>query len=209
MTARIRKVLASTKFVDAPFVALSAAPGGTGKLGAAAPVLSDTSGVKAQSDTVATLVETMKSRVQLPERTGAGPFLFAVDHCFPIKGQGTVLTGTVLSGSCRINDSIELPELRVEKKVKSMQMFKKAVSCIRQGDRAGICVAGLDPELMERGIACTPGSGEYTHSHSGVHFAVGCSNSRTTAQHTKRTQLHCEGNAPAPICCIKLPHPRL
>ena len=25
-----------------------------------------------------------------------GPFLFAVDHCFAIKGQGTVLTGTVL-----------------------------------------------------------------------------------------------------------------
>jgi len=24
------------------------------------------------------------------------PFLFSVDHCFPIKGQGTVLTGTVL-----------------------------------------------------------------------------------------------------------------
>lgn len=24
------------------------------------------------------------------------PFLFAVDHCFPIKGQGTVMTGTVL-----------------------------------------------------------------------------------------------------------------
>lgn len=29
--------------------------------------------------------------------TGAAKsFLFAVDHCFPIKGQGTVLTGTVL-----------------------------------------------------------------------------------------------------------------
>lgn len=25
-----------------------------------------------------------------------GSFLFAVDHCFPIKGQGSVLTGTVL-----------------------------------------------------------------------------------------------------------------
>lgn len=24
------------------------------------------------------------------------PFLFAIDHCFPVKGQGTVMTGTVL-----------------------------------------------------------------------------------------------------------------
>lgn len=29
-------------------------------------------------------------------RQAAGPFLFAVDHCFGIRGQGTVLTGTVL-----------------------------------------------------------------------------------------------------------------
>lgn len=31
-----------------------------------------------------------------PRQQLAKPFLFAVDHCFPIKGQGTVLTGTVL-----------------------------------------------------------------------------------------------------------------
>jgi hypothetical protein len=29
-------------------------------------------------------------------RIVTGPFLFAVGHCFPIKGQGSVLTGTVL-----------------------------------------------------------------------------------------------------------------
>lgn len=28
--------------------------------------------------------------------------MFAVDHCFPIKGQGTVLTGTVLSGTVKV-----------------------------------------------------------------------------------------------------------
>ena len=31
----------------------------------------------------------------VPERR-SGSFLFAIDHCFRIKGQGTVLTGTVL-----------------------------------------------------------------------------------------------------------------
>ena len=33
-----------------------------------------------------------------------GPFVFAVDHCFPIKGQGTVMTGTVLQGGTRIGE---------------------------------------------------------------------------------------------------------
>ena len=36
--------------------------------------------------------------------TYAGPFVFAVDHCFPIKGQGTVMTGTVLQGGTRIGE---------------------------------------------------------------------------------------------------------
>lgn len=31
-------------------------------------------------------------------------FVFAVDHCFPIKGQGTVLTGTVLQGQISVNE---------------------------------------------------------------------------------------------------------
>ncbi len=33
-------------------------------------------------------------------------FLLAVDHCFNIKGQGTVLTGTVLNGEVKVNDVI-------------------------------------------------------------------------------------------------------
>lgn len=28
----------------------------------------------------------------------------------------------------------------------------------RQGDRVGICVAGLDATSLERGLACSPGS---------------------------------------------------
>ena len=42
------------------------------------------------------------------------PFYYAIDHCFPIKGHGTVLTGTVLSGSVSTNSVIEIPELQVD-----------------------------------------------------------------------------------------------
>jgi hypothetical protein len=40
--------------------------------------------------------------VELPARRDSGPFFFSIDHCFPIKGQGTVITGTVLSGSVKV-----------------------------------------------------------------------------------------------------------
>jgi selenocysteine-specific elongation factor len=38
------------------------------------------------------------------------------------------MTGTVLSGKVTVNQSIEIPALKIEKKVKSMQMFHKPVT---------------------------------------------------------------------------------
>eukprot|EP00943_MAST-04B_sp_MAST-4B-sp1_P007359 g7359.t1 len=105
-----------------------------------------------------TLVDELKAKISIPKRSGEGNLLFAVDHCFSIKGKGTILTGTVLSGGLQINDTVELPTLRVEKKIKSIQMFRRPVECAMQGDRLGICVAGLDAKSMERGFVATPGS---------------------------------------------------
>lgn len=86
------------------------------------------------------------------------PFRFAIDHCFSLRGQGTILTGTVLSGEIKVNDMIELPELKVQKKVKSMQMFRKPVQSAIEGDRIGICVTQLSSKLIERGVAGSPGA---------------------------------------------------
>ena len=48
------------------------------------------------------LLATLRASIRVPERNPDGPLLFAIDHCFPIKGQGTVLTGTVLSGAMKV-----------------------------------------------------------------------------------------------------------
>jgi selenocysteine-specific elongation factor len=49
------------------------------------------------------LTQHLLLRVPTAPRSTEGPFLFAVDHCFPIKGQGSVLTGTVLQGTVSVN----------------------------------------------------------------------------------------------------------
>jgi selenocysteine-specific elongation factor len=152
---RIRKVFASTKFAGVPIVYTAAAVGGEKSTGAAA----STGGVKkSPSFGVDDLVELIKSKVQIPVRNYSAPFYYAIDHCFSIKGHGTVLTGTVLSGSVSANSTIELPHLQLQRKVKSLQMFRKPVKGARQGDRVGICVTNLDASLIERGIAAAPGS---------------------------------------------------
>lgn len=49
--------------------------------------------------------EIYKSIEKMPiVRNYCNKFVFAVDHCFPIKGQGTILTGTVLQGQISVNE---------------------------------------------------------------------------------------------------------
>ncbi|GAQ81505.1 Selenocysteine-specific elongation factor [Klebsormidium nitens] len=143
----LRKTFAATKFRDCAMVATSASPGGP-----------DGRDQQRQSSGVDELVNVLRSRVRPMHRSSEGSFLFAVDHCFPIRGQGTVLTGTVLRGHVAVNQSIELPELKVQKKVKSMQMFHRPVQRAIQGDRVGLCVTQLDAKTIERGLAAEPGT---------------------------------------------------
>jgi len=85
------------------------------------------------------------------------PFLFAIDHCFAIKGKGTVMTGTVLKGSVKVNQNVEIASIKEQRKVKSIQMFKKPVSEAQAGDRIGILVTQLDSSKLERGFASDVG----------------------------------------------------
>ncbi|CAD5111445.1 DgyrCDS754 [Dimorphilus gyrociliatus] len=142
MTKRIQKTLEPTKFAGSSIVSVSAKPGG--------PESTDTSGINIQG-----LIDTLKSNAFSPKRSTTGPFIYAVDHCFLIKGQGTVMTGTILSGKVSVNDQIEIPALKEVKKVKSMQMFKKPIEKAIQGDRIGLCVTQFDPKLLERGLVCS------------------------------------------------------
>lgn len=59
------------------------------------------------------LCQLLKKQTYLPQRDPGGDLLMAVDHCFSIRGQGTVMTGTVLQGSLAINDTVEIPALKV------------------------------------------------------------------------------------------------
>ncbi|KAL0191424.1 hypothetical protein M9458_014122, partial [Cirrhinus mrigala] len=54
----------------------------------------------------------LKAQAFLPRRDPSGSLLMAVDHCFSIRGQGTVITGTVLQGSISVNDTVEIPALK-------------------------------------------------------------------------------------------------
>lgn len=146
MTKKMQKTLENTRFNGCPIVPVAAKPGG--------PDASETETPQGISE----LVELLISQTYMPKRDPSGTFLMAADHCFSIKGQGTVMTGTILSGSVSVNDSVEIPSLKIIRKVKSMQMFRKPVNVAIQGDRVGICVTQFDPKQLERGLVSSPES---------------------------------------------------
>ncbi|XP_067679923.1 selenocysteine-specific elongation factor-like [Haliotis asinina] len=144
MKKRMLKTLETTRFRDSPVIGVSACPGGK----------DDDVVPEGLND----LISLLGQHTYLPQRCASGSFIFSVDHCFAIRGQGTVLTGTVIAGKATVGDTLEFPAMKVSKKIKSIQMFKKPVDSVQQGDRAGVCVTQFDPKLLERGFVCTPGS---------------------------------------------------
>ena len=82
--------LEKTRFRDAPVVAVTAKPSST------ATDMFETG--------IPTLISTLKEMTFVPNRSPDGKMVFNVDHCFGIKGQGTVMTGTVLQGSVKVGD---------------------------------------------------------------------------------------------------------
>jgi len=102
------------------------------------------------------LLDVLRTTLQAPDRDASGAYCLAVDHCFAVPGNGTVLTGTVLSGALKKGDELELLPVGARAKVKTLQVFKQDVDSCAQGDRVGVRVSGLDPSLVERGLAVSP-----------------------------------------------------
>lgn len=62
-----------------------------------------------------------------------------------------------MQGSVNVNDNIELPLIKEQRKIKSLQMFRKPVQNAQMGDRVGVCVTQFNAKLMERGVICQAG----------------------------------------------------
>lgn len=88
-------------------------------------------------------------------REDKGDIIIPIDHHFPIKGMGAILTGTVLKGTLSINQKLEILPLKISGRVKNLQIFHKNVNIVRAGHRVGINIKGLDLSKIFRGCYLT------------------------------------------------------
>jgi selenocysteine-specific elongation factor len=86
------------------------------------------------------------------------PFRMAIDRCFAVEGHGTVVTGSVSSGSISVGDTLEVHPEGVQARVRGLQNHDSSTTTVSRGQRAAINLAGLNNQNIERGHEiCAPG----------------------------------------------------
>jgi len=88
---------------------------------------------------------------KVPDKQDRGIFRLHVDRVFSMKGYGTVVTGTVNSGSLKIRDTVELLPGSVKSRVRGLQSHGEEVQQVETGDRAAINLQGVEIKQIERG----------------------------------------------------------
>ncbi|MFX1574042.1 MAG: GTP-binding protein [Promethearchaeota archaeon] len=92
-----------------------------------------------------------------------GDLIIPIDHHFPIKGIGTILTGTILSGTLSLNQKIEILPINSLGRIKSVQIFHQNVNSAKAGDRVGLNIKGIDAKKVYRGCYATNNSKSFEY----------------------------------------------
>jgi elongation factor Tu len=107
------------------------------------------------------LVDAMDNYLKAPERLVDKDFYMSIDGSFNIAGRGTVATGTIDQGQCKIGDDVHLIGYKskpLATTIVGIEAFKKTLDKGVAGDNVGCLLRGLTRDDVVRGMAMvTPG----------------------------------------------------
>ena len=83
--------------------------------------------------------------------TNDNPAELLIDHCFDVKGVGTVILGKVTNGTIKQYDNLKLYPHNIDVLIKSIQMHDDPVTESICPARVGLAVKGAKPDEVGRG----------------------------------------------------------
>ncbi|HMD38200.1 MAG TPA: selenocysteine-specific translation elongation factor [Candidatus Acidoferrum sp.] len=96
--------------------------------------------------------------IEVPGKDAARYFRLPIDRAFAMKGFGTVVTGTLISGSIGAEDEVELFPGKQKLRVRGVQSGGKSVERAIAGQRTAVNLARIDHADVKRGMTlATPG----------------------------------------------------
>ncbi len=104
------------------------------------------------------LEELSKVSSQVKPKSPEGFLRLPVDRSFTVKGFGTVVTGTLLSGKLEVGEEVEILPKGIKSKVRGIQVHGKPVDRAFAGQRTAVNLAGVSKEEVKRGdLISAPG----------------------------------------------------
>src|SRR5258708_1255385 len=110
---------------------------------------------------VTDLMSEVDRYIPQPVREKDKPFLMPIEDIFSIQGRGTVVTGRIEKGICKVGEEMEIVGFRDTRKtvVTGVEMFKKLLDQGEAGDNVGLLLRGVEKDEVERGqVIAKPGS---------------------------------------------------
>jgi len=101
-------------------------------------------------------VELRKAALLAPKKDAARYLRLPIDRSFAMKGFGTVVTGTLVAGSVKIEDEVELYPTGRRLRVRGLHSGGKAVERAVAGQRTAVNLAGIDHADISRGMSLAP-----------------------------------------------------
>ncbi len=97
-------------------------------------------------------LDTLNNLIQkIPERQSGQIFRLPIDRVFTIKGFGTVVTGTSISGKVKVGDEVTVYPKGINCKVRSIQVHGRSVEETGPSTRTALSLQGVNKEDIERG----------------------------------------------------------
>ncbi len=106
-------------------------------------------------------VEALKRELQsavsrADARNTSLPFRLPIDRVFTRPGFGTVVTGTLVSGSLHVGDAVSIVPQKHETRVRGLQVHGQKVTVAEAGSRVAVNLANIETDDIERGAQLAP-----------------------------------------------------
>jgi len=88
---------------------------------------------------------------KVSERDSGNFFRLPIDRAFTMRGFGTVVTGTTVSGHIDVGSEVTIYPQGIRSKVRGIQVHHQDVPSVRAGLRTAINLQGLEKEAITRG----------------------------------------------------------
>jgi selenocysteine-specific elongation factor len=95
--------------------------------------------------------EIRRNATEITERSRGGIFRLPVDRVFTIKGFGTIVTGTCISGTVRPGEEAEVYPHGKKARIRTVQAYHEDVREAGAGQRVALNLQGIEKQDIERG----------------------------------------------------------